>query len=171
MGELAGQPNYFLDKIWITIINAEKSECNVSSKLASYMQDHHNIFGKLLDDLRNSGGNWHTGKLHTIRAGNRWKAGMLIHPVINNRTKNRFQFAPTMMCSSVQEITIRHEIGFPHLWIGNSLLYYKTGGKIYGADQMKALAINDGFNSVEDFFAYFNTDFKGQIIHRTDLKY
>lgn len=28
-----------------------------------------------------------------------------------------------------------------------------------------------GFDSVKDFFRYFNKDFKGKIIHWTDLKY
>ena len=36
---------------------------------------------------------------------------------------------------------------------------------------LRELAKNDGFESVEDFFAYFNKDFKGKIIHWTDLQY
>ncbi len=38
-------------------------------------------------------------------------------------------------------------------------------------EEVNQLAINDGFNSVDDFFQYFNTDFTGKLIHWTDLKY
>ena len=43
-------------------------------------------------------------KIHTIREDktNRWKAGNLIHFVINNRTKKRYQFAPIIKCVSIQ---------------------------------------------------------------------
>src|SRR5699024_2081987 len=51
----------------------------------------------------------HIPKIHTIRHDekDRWKPGMKIHPIINNRTKNRFQFAPVVECQSVQKIKIK----------------------------------------------------------------
>lgn len=36
---------------------------------------------------------------------------------------------------------------------------------------MLKLAINDGFESIDDFFNYFNEDTTGKIIHWTDLEY
>jgi len=33
------------------------------------------------------------------------------------------------------------------------------------------LAKNDGFEGIEDFFKWFNEDFKGKIIHWTNYKY
>lgn len=115
-------------------------------------------------------------KKHTIRAdkSNRWKAGNKIHPVINDRTKDRFQFAPVVKCVSVQEIVIKHfsshidvEIdGIPYLLEKNSKgrIYIYTG-------TIEVLAKNDGFDSIHDFFSWFKEDFTGKIIHWTDLKY
>ena len=40
-----------------------------------------------------------------------------------------------------------------------------------GEDFLEQLAINDGFNNYEDFFKWFSSDFQGQIIHWTDLRY
>jgi len=36
---------------------------------------------------------------------------------------------------------------------------------------MEQLAINDGFDCIDDFFAWFNTDFTGKIIWFVDKKY
>lgn len=124
-------------------------------------------------------------KHHTIRRDekDRWKPGNNIHFVINNRTKNRFQFAPVVKCESVQKIEI-YNLGetadvpmsysiekddngrfYDHayaVWVDDELL---------GSYGVERLAINDGFDSVEDFFAWFNEDFQGKIIHWTGLKY
>ena len=40
-----------------------------------------------------------------------------------------------------------------------------------GYQTMEKLAYNDGFESVEAFFNYFCKDFKGKIIHWTNLRY
>lgn len=113
-------------------------------------------------------------KLHTIREDktDRWKPGTKIDFFINCRQKNMFRFAPVLPVVSVQEIEI--------IWVGFSDGYrpwVKIDGKnIYTLDQfdtdkMLLLAQNDGFDSDQDFFAYFNKDFKGKIIHWTDLRY
>ncbi len=116
-------------------------------------------------------------KLHTIRIDehDRWKAGNDIHFVINNRTPKRFQFAPVIKCKSVQKIEIKHipltrplGVKKPVVWIDGKLFYDLAEINI---DSMKRLANNDGFDSVDDFFAYFNKDFTGKLIHWTDLKY
>jgi hypothetical protein len=51
---------------------------------------------------------------------------------------------------------------YPTLWIANKQL---------NEDQIKILATNDGFASVEDFFKWFHNDFSGKIIHWTKLLY
>ena len=104
-------------------------------------------------------------KFHTIRneESNRWKPGMDIHFVINGRSKNRFQFAPVVKCVRVQTIEIKH--AFPHRYI------FVDGRFLNSWKEMNRLAMNDGFESVEDFFKYFNQDFKGKLIHWTGLKY
>jgi hypothetical protein len=113
-------------------------------------------------------------KIHTIRADtkNRWRVGMVIHFVVKNRTPDRFQFAPTIPVKYIQEIYIR--------WSG-TVVYVSIDGKPFYSSltnkpemlnhRMLFLAKNDGFDSVEDFFKYFNTDFKGKIIHWTDFTY
>jgi hypothetical protein len=154
MGELAGQPNYFIQKIWMSLKIEHKQ------RAYEYYWDQHVHEIEKPWDVADA---VITPKLHTIRAGNRWKAGMKIHPVINNRTKNRFQFAPTMQCTFVQNIDIH--------WVNGIVWVYIDGNLNTDFSELTKLSTNDGFDSAEDFFAYFNTDFKGQIIHWTDLRY
>lgn len=98
--------------------------------------------------------------------------------VINNRTPERFQFAPVVRCLSTQIIRITWKV----IDQEETMAMVHTEGKLYGHALYKncrlhahagihTLALNDGFDSVEDFFEYFNEDFTGKIIHWTDLKY
>lgn len=159
MRELAGQPNYFVERIWRSL---KEEEIVSHSKYWMYQDDHLSKLGRAWDD-----GLFLKPKHHTIRydSHNRWKPGMKIHPVINNRTKNRFQFAPVLECVSVQEILIKYRsyMDYPDVYI--------DGQNAWKNRQIAELAINDGFPSIGHFFQYFNEDFKGKIIHWTDLKY
>ncbi len=110
-------------------------------------------------------------KLHTIRADKkgRWFAGRDIHFVINNRTKNRYQFAPLIPCVDTQEIFFTKPLrgGRIEVSIGDTYLYY--------ADLTK-LAKNDGFKCFEDFEAYFEPQISDsglslELIHWTNFKY
>jgi len=123
---------------------------------------------------------WMPSKIHTIRADkkNRWKAGNKIHFVINNRTKDYFQFAPVLECRSVQEIEIiwgkpENPLFDVRVYIDQKLFYQRIGGvsSAFRRLQMEELAQLDGFDSVEDFFKWFSTDFKGKIIHWTNFRY
>lgn len=157
MGELAGMPNYFLEKIWLSLLG-DIRYCN---QIENYEDKHVEKIGGYFEKPQYEE---IYPKLHTIREdkNNRWKAGNSIHMVINNRTKDRFQFAPILKCASVQEIQIYH--------MKHSENIYVDG--IWLSDcEIKQLAINDGFPSVEAFFSFFNNDFDGKIIHWTDLKY
>lgn len=116
-------------------------------------------------------------KLHTIRRDeqNRWKEGMNIHFVVNGRTKDRFQFSPVVKCVSVQTIEFKWDYEKSMCWVFIDGISHTTFEKRecsieYGENAIK-LAKNDGFESVEDFFKYFNEDFKGKLIHWTNLKY
>ncbi|NHN26777.1 hypothetical protein FIA58_013915 [Flavobacterium jejuense] len=112
-------------------------------------------------------------KLHTIREdnNNRWKSGVNIDFFINVRKKNMFRFAPKIPVVSTQRIfmTYAHS-DIIEITVGQKYLYYQ---------EKEQLALNDEFNSYEDFFNYFyekiqaNEDkcFSGKIIHWTDLKY
>ena len=44
-------------------------------------------------------------------------------------------------------------------------------GKTLSRSETMRLAKNDGFNSLDEFFAWFNKDFTGTIIHWSNLKY
>lgn len=185
MGELTGQKNYFVEKILKGLPDNDKdfypeicvhcgwegmSSIHLSercSKCGYFSLRYYREFPPLGDNGCYTHLNVHA-KIHTIRHDphNRWKPGMKIHFVINNRTKNVFQFAPVIECMSVQKI----EIVYRHIknerpanvWIDD---------RIMSEDEVLQLALNDGFPSVEAFFLYFNEDFSGKIIHFTDLKY
>lgn len=104
-------------------------------------------------------------KIHTIREdkNNRWKAGNKINFVINNYTPDRLQFAVVIPVTTVQKIEIFNKQGEQKVIIdGRQLSGYET----------LQLSANDGFDSVEDFFTYFNQPhFTGKLIHWTKTKY
>lgn len=165
---MAGKPTFFTQKIikGLPLEKWSKSAAysvvnDLKSKECGYVRDYDNL----------------KPKLHTFRADPKdlWKVGMKIHPVINNRSKNRFQFAQVLEVKAIQKIEITHIPGNVQVDID---------GEFYGeADHhglvdiynhtvdLEKLAINDGFESVEDFFAWFNKDFTGKIIHWINLKY
>ena len=117
-------------------------------------------------------------KLHTIRKDktNRWQPGTKIDFFINVRKKNMFRFAPVLPVVSVQKVEIVWVELFgkkvAHVFIeDNFFAKVKFDSDLIVKGDMLQLALNDGFDSIEDFFAYFNEDFTGKLIHWTDLKY
>ncbi len=108
-------------------------------------------------------GSWKL-KRHTIRAGKRWRPGMMIDFWINMRTKDQFRFAPRVPVVSVQDIEIKHGFAKSHRQV-------IVNTWIMPNDEVEELAINDGFPDLESFFKWFDSDFEGQIIHWSDLKY
>ena len=171
MGELAGQPNYFIEKIWSGLKFDDPREWSILH--SCYLRECKLKTGKEWGNEHPNIARSYHPKLHTIRkdSGNRWKPGMDIHFVINNRTKNRFQFAPIIPCESIQKIEIRHESRWKGVLI-NGWPFYEENELYYTQrEAMNTLALNDGFPTVEAFFDYFNEDFEGKLIHWTDLKY
>lgn len=85
------------------------------------------------------------------------------------------RFAPRVPVVTVQKIDINwcdnpyNDNLNPVVWIDDLIFYDKEFST--GEDKMRQLAQNDGFETTEDFFAYFNEDFTGKIIHWTDKKY
>lgn len=168
MGKWAGEPTYFVEKIWERLQHEIKSEVDFywwfdAVNDAGYYQP-------------SSEYKW-THKLHTIRKGNRWKVGDKIHMVINNRTRDRFQFAPVMEAKSVQEIEIDYYDIYREVRVNNKLIYreeqpFDEVEEYEYSDEFETvldrLVRNDGFESVEQFFTYFSTDFKGQIVSWVD---
>lgn len=103
-------------------------------------------------------------KIHTIRYDekNRWKAGNIIHFATGIRTKNYNCFRHGF-CQSIQQIKIKHKVDF--------YITIEIDGKNLLKEEIEQLAKNDGFDSVQDFFEWFNEDFEGRIIHWTEFKY
>lgn len=162
-----GEPTYFIEKIWASLFPIENIEIDVWLKKMQECSGRGFGFGKptvqkFIGDVK--------PKRHTMRADkkNRWKAGNKIHPVINNRSKNYFQFAPVLECKSTQVIEIEYYDGNPIVVIDSKHYYNQLLGIDHG---ISLLASNDGFESVKDFFNWFSDDFEGKIIHWTDLKY
>lgn len=118
-----------------------------------------------------------TPKIHTIRkdSSKRWKEGNNIHFVINNRTKNRFQFVPqTFPVISTQMIWIRpsnksilveRHTYTEQSW--NDTFYWHE----LSEEEKVLLMVNDGFDDDLSFWEHFNSEFGGVIIHWTDYKY
>jgi hypothetical protein len=108
-------------------------------------------------------------KIHTIREDKkeRWKQGNKIHFATGVRTKNYQQFG-ILECSSTQRINIIYN--YPQNHAFNSVNVF-IDGVMVPPQKIEELAQNDGFETVDDFFKWFNTDFDGKIIHWTDLKY
>ncbi|MFY0714108.1 hypothetical protein J1D01_10555 [Seonamhaeicola sp. NFXS20] len=155
-----GKSTYFPEKIWAGIKDHE-----VSVELSNYLNSPYST-GKSILDVK--------PKYHTIREdkNNRWQPGKQIHFVINNRTKNRLQFAPIIKVKSIQKIVIKPDCRFVE-YEGTELIQSPVivDNRSLKASEIKTLAINDGFDSVDDFFTWFNKGFTGKIIHWTNLNY
>lgn len=183
-----GKPSYFIEKIWKALRPGKNL---FDTDYPKFCRDYLNKFGKYWGDYPLNLDSLISPKLHTISLDekSRWRAGMEIHMVVKpkGRFSAGFQFAPVIKCVSVQEIEIK--IGTGTKVRGSDLNYgwlishkvrdvvfylayeiYIDGNRLM-SDQISKLAINDGFDSVEDFLAYFNKDFSGKLIHFTELKY
>lgn len=159
--QINSKPTYFIEKIWLGLL---RSHLNLIG--------YHRFRGEAA--INNVIDQWDIPnsiypKLHTIRddKNNRWKVGTIIDFFINCRQKNMFRFAPVLPVVSVQKIEIIYDKVFgktlyPEILIDNVKLHPM---------KLDELAQNDGFDTVEDLFAYFNKDFTGKIIHWTDLRY
>ncbi len=115
-------------------------------------------------------------KRHTIREDktNRWTKGKKIHFATGVRTKQYRQF-DEKECISTQTIKIYHfsdsvAIEIDNCFFGHVLHHGIDNIYEYHHCILK-LAINDGFDTIEEFLKFFPKDFKGKIIHWTNLKY
>ncbi|WP_281237865.1 hypothetical protein [Flavobacterium praedii] len=149
--QLNGKPTYFVEKI-LRGIEIYKAPINL---LAFWKYTGYDLFSK--QDI--------TPKLHTIREDktDRWKPGTKIDFFINCRQPTMFRFAPVLPVVSVQEIEFREIDKYHYIIV--------VDGRTLGGNDIRKLAINDGFDCEKDFLEYFPVGFKGKIIHWTDLKY
>lgn len=158
---MAGKPTYFPEKILESLVwnypdydwEAFADEIDINKQFYECTTGDHHM------------------KPHTIREdkNNRWKAGNKIHFQIwlgKPYRSDVFQFAPIFPCVSTQKIEIcwcLQELGdYPPIFVD---------GRQLTIPKIQTLAINDGFDTIEDFFSWFNQDFVGKIIHWTPLRY
>ncbi|WP_432712364.1 hypothetical protein [Pedobacter sp.] len=148
------KPNYFVAKIWSSILNGLKVDEN---EPADYLQ-------YLSPDDRSRINNVKP-KLHTIRSDktHSWKKGMSIQPVIGKNAESYRQFTPDLKCLNVQ--TIRIET------VKDSTPDVIIDGKKLPLNKIQLLAHNDGFDDVNAFFSYFKGQYTGKLIHWTTLIY
>lgn len=110
-------------------------------------------------------------KLHTMRAGNRWKAGDIIHMATGVRTRSYCQFNEGIdalsKVISVQDVKIEWKKPKTDVYDFN---IFVDGEKLNHFSIIQ-FTQNDGFTLIKDFAAWFNEDFEGQLIHWTDLRY
>jgi len=102
-------------------------------------------------------------KHHTIRTSGDWELDKLIHFIINNRSKDRYQFAPIMKVKKVDDVVMTFDTGFD----------VQVNGSWLDSEDIERMAVNDGFNAVEDMAEWFFPNekvesFSGKIIHWTD---
>ena len=161
---MSSKPTNFIPKIWAgLVINNDLHYAHLDDIWlnAEGLPDVANIF-PTPEEVHNG-----IPKVHTIRTDekNLWKPGRKIHMVVFNRSKNRFQFAPVLEVKTIQKIEIK--------WSEHNGLHATIviDGCTVGIHTIRRLAVNDGFDSVEHFFKWFNKKFTGKIIHWTNLKY
>lgn len=113
-------------------------------------------------------------KKHTIRDDlkDRWRSGMHIHFMYGIRASNISGLRDMFhigKCTGIEYIAIVYPpcCGFTVYVFDESTKF----GKKLNEEEISQLAINDGFDTVEDFKAYFNQDFRGKLIHWTDTRY
>lgn len=100
-------------------------------------------------------------KIHTFRAGQRWRAGMLIHFYAQSRRPGMYRFHPILPVVSVQAAELTAE-GM-----------HVDGRRLEGAE-LELFAQRDGFASAAEFLAFFEgrpLPIVGQLIHWTPVRY
>lgn len=97
-------------------------------------------------------------KLHTIRQ-KPIAVGTMMNHIVYPYCKER-RCVLTNFCKSTQTITIEPS--------SRTII---IDGKELSKSDMELLSKNDGFETTDDFWAFFNEPYQGMIIHWTDTKY
>ena len=160
--KISNKPNFFVDKIWSGLIDQKLSSIETCRYFESKRED---ITPNEFSIVPH-----YAPKIHTIRvdANNRWNENRKIDFFINVRTKLMFQFAPKQWVKSVQNIEIEY-FNNTGKWFKDVVV--SIDDRYIDRDEIEKLSKNDGFDSVKDFFDYFNKNFKGKIIHWTNCRY
>lgn len=98
-------------------------------------------------------------KLHTIRQKPIAVGTMMNHIVYPYHNKER-RCVLSNFCTSTQNISIDPD--------ARAIF---VDGKKQSKSDMERLAKNDGFETMDDFWTFFNEPYQGMIIHWTNTKY
>lgn len=154
-----GKPTHFVEKVMCSLIETHPGANHLSGEasLVDFV-----LTAKRKGLFKPGWASSTTSKIHTIREDtkNKWKAGRDIHFAIGVRTRDYWQFAPVVKCKSIQHIKICRI--FQTVVIDDRALKW---------DEISELAKNDGFDSVGEFWNWFDRDFTGKIIHWTNHRY
>lgn len=166
---LNGKPTHFIEKIWKGLKENISKELNIQHE-ANMSQEELTTPYEVDSDIYPIV----KAKLHTIREdkNDRWKTGKKIDFYINVRKPNMLRFAPVLPVVSTQSV-------FMTYYHSDIIQISVNGRELFGYNERLELAINDGFDSWENFFNYFypiiqaseDKYFSGKIIHWTDFKY
>jgi hypothetical protein len=154
-----GEPTYFMQKIIASVpVPKDNPQSSPGNMFSSYAP-----------------------KIHTIREGQRWKAGDLLHMATGVRTKQYHRFNEDIrelwFVKSVQRFDLKFRSpDVCILFIDKNIMYSKNAGEnstvIHGLEWMEQFVKNDGFESIDQFFRWFKEPVdNAQIIHWTDKKY
>jgi len=153
-----GQHTYFVEKIWKSLWDSEKSSHN---PLAGYWEKYDEAFPIEYSDQENIHN--HAPKLHTIRAGNRWKVGDHFSPRVwsgKPYQSKQIQFAPPIQIKKIWDFEVFQ-------CAETKIIYFKIDDVVITDFEADKLAKNDGLE-YEDFLEWFNVKpdrpFIGQII-------
>lgn len=100
-------------------------------------------------------------KVHTIRAGQRWRAGDIAHFCARAQQPDCYEFWPARPVQLVQEFEL-------------TATEVRLDGRPLTPAQLLALAQADGFNTATELLAFFvdkPRPFQGQLVHWTELRY
>lgn len=167
----AGEPTYFVEKILNKYFSNAGGWCNnqVEKAVANYT--------RIMGHINNP--NHYAAKVHTVRAGNRWKAGEWFSPRVWGNDINpksgksgpyqskQIEFAPPIMIEKVWPITIYPDA--EHKFVIHIKDRYVADWEGTANITQKELAANDGLTKA-DFLSWFKLDkeiikpFSGQII-------
>lgn len=155
-----GERTNFVEKIWASLVDQQLH-------LPEFWEGWHNLNIKYDFDVNNFDDI--IPKCHTLRAGERWKAGEWFSPRIwsgKPYNSKQVEFAPAIEIKKVWDIKFQL-ISRPFYTHKNEKGYHVS----YTEGTGKHIAINDGFENVEDLEGWLlggtpihNPVFEGQII-------
>jgi hypothetical protein len=105
-------------------------------------------------------------KIHAIipDSKGRWEVGAPIYMTVRTENIQEFQFVPTLLVRSIQQLRIR--------WCENhERMNVWVDGISLERQDVETLAFNEGFESVWGFAESFCEDCEAKIIHWTDFTY